>query len=115
MATGWLADGCLVLDTAADSECLGLDLGNMVFTVRFVEIRADGIWLRAGLLSLLLDLIHYSDTTVGRPSCFGRNFCDLCVTEIGFRPLLIWRQRSPGVATVLLQADSRIRSSALLT
>lgn len=57
----------------------------------------------------------HSNTTVGGPSCFGWNFFDLCVTGIEFRPLLSWRQRSPGVATVLPQANSRIRSSALLT
>ena len=52
-----MSDDCLVLDAAADSESLVLDLGNTAFTVRSVEILAGGVRLRAGLLSLLLGLI----------------------------------------------------------
>ena len=33
---------------------------------------------------------HYSDTTVGVTSYYGKDFFDLCVTWIEFGPLLIW-------------------------
>ena len=52
-----MSEDCLVWDAAADSEFQVWDLGNTIFTVRSVQIPAGGVWLHAGLLSLLAGLV----------------------------------------------------------